>query len=309
MKTVAITGVLGYSGRYIAAAAARRGWRVIGLTNSGGRLPNPGGYELRPLPWSTGQDVLAGVDVLVNTYWVRFSYTPGKGAAHEPFSHAQAVQNTLRLFAAAQRSGVGRVVHISITQPDAASELSYFRGKSELEAALQSTGLPHSILRPAILFGDTPDESILINNMAWSLRHLPAVATFGRGNYGLQPIHVQDFAELAMDEAESQSAHRIINAVGAETYTFRELWQQLARSMRLWRPIVPVPAELGYQATRVLGALMGDIMLTRQEIAGLSQSRLAVAGTTVGTRRLSQWMQQHAEALGRRYANELSRRA
>lgn len=305
MKTVAITGVLGYSGRYVAEEAARRGWRVVGLTDSAGRLPNPVGYELRPMPWSTGADVLAGVDVLVNTYWVRFSY---KGAGHAPFSHVMAVENTKTLLAAARQSGVSRVVHTSITQPDAASELEYFRGKAELEADLQGSGLPLSILRPAILFGDSADESILLNNMAWSLRHLPAVATFGLGKYCLQPIHVQDFAELAMDEAESEAPHRIINAVGAETYSFRDMWKQLARAMGIWRPVLPVPAELGFQTARLLGRLVGDVMLTREEIVGLSQNRLAVPGPTVGTRRLSDWMQQHAAELGRRYASELARR-
>ena len=103
MKTVAITGVLGYSGRYVANEAVRRGWRVIGLTNSAGRLPNPARYELRPMPWSPGgESALRGVDVLVNTYWVRFSFN---GAGHAAFSHSEAVDNTLTLFRAAQQAG------------------------------------------------------------------------------------------------------------------------------------------------------------------------------------------------------------
>ena len=305
MKIIAITGVLGYSGRYIAAEAKRRGWRVVGLTNSAGRLPNEAGYELRPLPWSTQEEVLAGVDVLVNTYWVRFSYS---GAGHTAFSHVEAVQNTRLLFEAAKRAGVKRVVHTSITHPDAASELPYFRGKAELEAALAASGIPHSILRPAILFGDTPAESILINNMAWSLRHLPAVGTFGWGHYRMQPIHVQDYAELAMNEAEAAEPHRVLDAVGVEVYTFRDMWKQLARSMKLWRPVLPVPAGVGYLAARALGALVGDVVLTRDEIAGLSQDRLAVTGAGLGSRRLSEWLSRHAATLGREYASELSRR-
>ena len=92
MKTIAITGVLGYSGRYIAAEAVRRGWKVIGLTDSAERLPNPAGYELRPMPWSPGgEHALRGADVLVNTYWVRFDY---KGLFHSEFSHLMAVLNT-----------------------------------------------------------------------------------------------------------------------------------------------------------------------------------------------------------------------
>lgn len=257
------------------------------------------------MPWSTGEDVLEGVDVLVNTYWVRFSY---RGGRHAAFSHDEAVANTRQLFAAARRAGVRRIIHTGITCPDASSTLPYFRGKAELEAALQATGIPHSILRPAVLFGDSPGESILINNMAWSLRHLPAVATFGRGDYRLQPLHVQDFAEAAMAEAEHSEQHRIINATGRESYSFRELWKLLAHAMGIRRPILPVPADVGYAATCILGRLLGDIMLTRDEIQGLSEGRLAVPGSGIGSRLLSNWVRQHADELGRRYESELARR-
>ena len=124
----------------------------------------------------------------------------------------------------------------------------------------------------------------------------------------MQPIHVQDYAELAMDEAESAGHHRVLDAVGVEVYTFRDMWKQLARSMNLWRPVLAVPAGVGYLAARVLGALVGDVMLTRDEIAGLSQDRLAVTGDGVGKRRLSDWVQRHASTLGRQYASELARR-
>ncbi len=308
MKTIAITGVLGYSGRYIAAEAQRRGWRVIGLTDSAGRLPNPADYELRPMPWSTEAEVLAGVDVLVNTYWVRFSYSPGAGGTHAAFSHAEAVQHTEKMFESAVQSRVKRVIHTSITHPDAESELPYFKGKAALEHALKASGLAHSILRPAILFGDTAGESILINNMAWVLRRLPVAATFGWGHYRLQPIHVQDFAELAMDEAENTAPSRTIDAVGRETYTFRELWKLLARHMRLWRPVVPMPHWVGYAAAKVLGLCMGDVMLTREEISGLAQDRLAVNDAGVGVRSFESWVREHAAELGNIYASELARR-
>lgn len=305
MKTIAITGVLGYSGRYIAAEAARRGWHVVGLTNSADRLPNPSGYELRPMPWVGGDAVLHGVDVLVNTYWVRFDYS---GHRHEDFSHAEAVRNTLSLFRAAQQAGVQRIVHTSITRPQLESDLPYFRGKAQLEAALAGGSTPHSILRPAILFGESTQESILINNMAWCLRHLPAVATFGRGDYRLQPIHVQCFAELALDEAERSEQARITDATGPETYTFRELWRMLARAMGVRRAILPVPAWLGYAVARLLGSLLHDMMLTRDEITGLCRDLLATDSPPAGKRSLKEWCAAHASALGATYESELARR-
>lgn len=307
MKTIAITGVLGYSGRYIAAEAVRRGWKVIGLTDSAERLPNPAGYELRPMPWSPGgEHALRGADVLVNTYWVRFDY---KGLFHSEFSHLMAVLNTQKMFHAAKEAGVKRIVHTSITNPAADSWLPYFSGKARLESSLVSTGIPHSILRPPVLFGESPQESILINNMAWCLRYLPCVGTFGLGHYRLQPIHVQDFAELAMNEAEGTAQSRVVQAIGPETYNFRELWQMLAEAIGVRRLILPVPSWLGHTAAYLIGQMMEDVMLTRYEIAGLMQDRLAVTDAPpAGQRSLRDWAAKYAHSLGKTYQSELARR-
>ena len=67
-------------------------------------------------------------------------------------------------------------------------------GKATLEQALIRSGLSYAILRPAVLFGK---EDILINNIAWMLRHFPVFGVFGSGRYRLQPIYVDDLAQLA----------------------------------------------------------------------------------------------------------------
>ena len=187
----AVTGAFGYSGRYIATRLVEQGQTVVTLTNSVNRA-NPFGGKVRAFPLSFGEPdklaaALAGVDVLYNTYWVRFN--------HRMFTHAQAVENTLALFEAARRAGVRRVVHVSITNPSEDSPLEYFSGKARLERALQESGLSHAILRPTVLFGR---EDILINNIAWALRRFPFFAVFGDGAYRLQPIHVDDLADLAV---------------------------------------------------------------------------------------------------------------
>ena len=89
----AVTGAFGYSGRYIATRLLEQGRTVITLTNSVGRA-NPFGGLIRAAPLSFSEPdklaaALAGVDVLYNTYWVRFN--------HGPFTHGEAVENTLVL--------------------------------------------------------------------------------------------------------------------------------------------------------------------------------------------------------------------
>jgi NADH dehydrogenase len=297
---IAVTGAFGYSGRYIASRLLGAGHTVITLTNSPTRA-NPFGNRVQPFPMHFEQPALlsatlSGVDVLVNTYWVRFN--------HELFTHQKAVANSKALFHAAKNAGVKRIVHVSITNPDIHSELSYFQGKAELESELMSLGVSYCILRPAVLFGK---EDVLINNIAWSLRHFPVFGVFGNGQYKLQPIYVDDLAAAAAEKAAG-NRDEIINAIGPETFTYRGLVEAVARCLGLKRLIVGVPPALGYWAGRMMGQVVGDVIITREEIQGLMEGRLNVEAQPLGATRLTEWMEGRKETLGRHYTSEMARR-
>lgn len=295
-----VTGAFGYSGRFIARRLLAAGMPVRTLTNSPQRENEFGGrIEVHPLAFDNPEQLtesLRGAAVLYNTYWVRFN--------HRDFKHATAVDNTLKLFDAAKRAGVGRIVHVSITNPSEDSPLEYFRGKARLERALRESGLSHSILRPAVLFGE---GDILINNIAWMLRHMPFFGVFGDGQYRLQPIHVGDFAALATREA-NESGSRVIDAIGPETFTFRELVTNIAAAIGVHRRIVSVSPTFGYWIGRIAGAFLGDLMITREEIRGLMDNLLVTNSPPAGTTSLSEWVRKHNVSVGRRYASELGRR-
>jgi NADH dehydrogenase len=295
-----VTGAFGYSGKYITSRLLANGKRVRTLTNSAQRQ-NPFGaaVEVYPYNFDRPDDLersLQGVHVLVNTYWVRFD--------HGDFTHARAVRNTLRLFDAARRAGVSRVVHVSITNPSVDSELPYFRGKAQLEAALQETGLSYAILRPTVLFGQ---EDILINNIAWMLRRFPVFGVFGDGSYQLQPIFVDDLARLAV-EAAGASENVVRDAIGPETFTYRQLVSVIAAAIGRHRPIVSIPPRLGVAVGRLVGLLVGDVVVTPDEVSGLMQNLLMTASPPAGQTALSQWVLEHRDSLGRRYSSELARR-
>ncbi|HLP09142.1 MAG TPA: NAD(P)H-binding protein [Opitutaceae bacterium] len=298
--TIAVTGAFGYSGSHIAQRLLDAGYDVLTLTNTpAGNHPLAGRIRAVPFYFDEPdklQAALTGCAALINTYWVRFD--------HRRFDHATAVENTLKLFAAAQRAGVGRIVHVSITNPQEGSALPYFHGKGRLERALRESGIAHTILRPAVLFGN---GDILINNIAWTLRHLPCFGVFGDGEYKLQPIHVDDFAALAVREAVA-NGERTIEAIGPETFTYRELARAIGGIIGRRRPVLGVPPWLGYIAARIVGWWHRDEFVTREEIVGLMENRLCVAAPPAGTTKLTEWARAHADTLGRTYANELARR-
>jgi NADH dehydrogenase len=297
-----VTGAFGYSGKYITTRLLEAGGRVRTLTNSLYRA-NPFGDKVEAQPFNFDSPAalvksLRGATVLYNTYWIRFN-------TKEPgFQHSVAVENTLKLFEAARQAGVQRVVHTSITNPSGDSPLEYFKGKAVLERALKESGLSYAILRPTVLFGK---EDILINNIAWTLRKLPVFGVFGDGQYRLQPMHVDDFAALAVEQGKDRT-NCVIDAIGPETFTYRRLVEEIGRLIGVRRPIVSVPPSIGYLVGAVLGKLVGDVMITRDEVEGLMADLLVTSSPPAGSTRLTDWARRHADTLGKHYASELARR-
>ena len=294
----AVTGAFGYSGREIARLLLARGERVRTLTGHPDR-PHPfgGSVEVRSLRFehpAVLREALRGVEVLYNTYWIRFERGPA--------TFERAVENSLALLRAAREVGVRRVVHVSITNPSEASPLPYFRGKANVERALRESGLSHAILRPAVFFGG---RDVLVNNVAWLLRRLPFFGLVP-GAYGLRPVHVEDLAALAVAQGASRE-DATLDAVGPESFTFEALVRLVARAIGSRARLLPVPPGLLLAASRAVGALVRDVPLTAQEIAGLRAGLLESPAPTSGPTRLSDWLGENARTLGTEWASELGR--
>lgn len=294
-----VTGAFSYTGKYITRRLLAMGEPVRTLTGHPTR-PDPfqGRVEVMPLAFDRPAELsksLRGASTLYNTYWVRFEY--------QSVTFAQAVRNTLALFDAAKAAGVTRLVHVSITGASTDSPLAYFRGKGLLEEALKASGLGYGILRPTVIFGR---EDILINNIAWILRRFPVFAVPGDGRYRIQPVYVDDVAEIAVHTGH-QTANVAIDAAGPEPYAYEDLVRLIAGALACRPRIVHVPPALALLASKALGAFVKDVVLTRDEIAGLMAGLLVCQGAPTGTTRLSQWLRENAATLGARYASELER--
>jgi hypothetical protein len=148
---------------------------------------------------------------------------------------------------------------------------------------------------------------VLINNIAWGLRHLPVFGVFGSGDYRLQPIYVDDLAAAATRKA-LEAQNEIVNAIGPETFRYLDLVRTIGRVLGVRYRVVRVPPGFGYWACRGLGLLLRDVLITREEIQGLMQERLYVDAPPLGTTRLTDWLQAHQETLGCRYTSEMARR-
>jgi uncharacterized protein YbjT (DUF2867 family) len=293
-----VTGAFSYSGAAIARELQDSGRTVRTLTGHPEHAPAGTDIEARPLTFDDPGELIRsmrGAHTLYNTYWVRF--------AHGRVDHDAAVQNSRVLFEAAAAAGVQRIVHVSITHPALDSPYPYFRGKARVEQILGEVGVSHAIARPAILFGG---NGVLINNVAWLLRHLPVFAVGGRGSYRVRGIHVDDLARLCVDLG-ARTDTTTVDAVGPQTLTFRELVDAVRDAVGSHTVVVPIPGPVLTALSSALGLVLRDTLLTRDEYRAMADGLADSDAPATGTIALTDWIDQHRTDLGRRYANELDR--
>lgn len=296
---IAITGAFSYSGKYITKRMLARGEEVITLTNHPNRLdPFTGKVKAFPLDFTKPDELTAnlrGVDALINTYWIRFD----KDNNTQP----RAVENTGALVKAAAQAGVKRMVHVSITNPSADSHLPYFWGKAANEKFVIESGMSYAILRPTVLFGK---EDILINNIAWLLRRLPFFGLPGDGSYRLQPVYVDDLAELAVDALDRKD-NFTWDAVGPDNFTFREMVELIGTTIGCARPLISFPPRVALIAAQFLSLFVQDTILTPEEVDGLMANLLVSTEPPRCKTSLHDWLMDHKASVGKEYASEIAR--
>jgi len=294
-----VTGAFSHTGKYITQRLLSMGERVKTLTGHPNR-EDPFGKQVSAYPFNFDNpsqlvENLQGATTLYNTYWIRFPHRWG--------TFDEAVKNSKTLIKAAEEAGVRRMVHISITNPSEESPFPYFKGKALLEKATVNSKLSYAIVRPALIFGV---EGILINNIAWLLRKFPVFAVSGLGDYQVQPIFVEDLAEIAVS-AGHKGDNIVIDAVGPEIFTFEELVRLIADKIHSRARIVNVRPELVLFLARLIGFVVRDVVITRDEIEGLMSNLLVSHDSATGQTRLSQWLGENADAMGVKYVSELKR--
>ncbi len=295
---IAVTGAFSYSGKYIAKRLLDRGEEVITLTGHPNR-PDPfnGKVKAYPLDFDEASMTksLQGVDVLVNTYWVRFD----QGKNTQP----RAVENTRKLVNAAKAAGVKRIVHISIANPSAESHLPYYWGKAANEKAVKDSGLSYAILRPTVLIGK---EDILINNIAFLLRRFPFFFVPGNGAYGIQPVYVEDLADLAV-EAVYSNENYVVDAVGPDSYSFKDFVKLIGETVGVQRPVISVPPRLALWAAQFLSLFVKDVILTPEEVDGLMENLLVSKEPARAKTYFKDWLENNKNTVGVKYASEIQR--
>ncbi len=294
-----VTGSFGYIGKYITHELLDRGHEVKTITTHPHK-PNPFGDKVQAENYNFDNlekltTYLSGCETLFNTYWVRFNY--------QQWSFDQALENTKLLFNCAKKAGVKKIVQISVTNPSEQDDLPYYRGKALQEKALRELGIDYAIVRPTLVFGK---EDILVNNIAWTIRKFPVVPIFGDGKYKVQPVFVGDLATIAV-EVSLSGRTETMDAIGPETFTYESFLRLITRELNRKITFIHTAPAMGIFLGKIISLFVRDVILTKEELRGLMESKLTSTQEPNGKTNFSEWLPDNVQHIGNKYTSELNR--
>ena len=267
--TVVVFGGSGFIGRNLVAQLAAEGVRVLVPTRrreSAMQLTSLPGVEVveinvgRASPEEL-QALLLGADAAINLVGVLHS---ARGEPYgEQFRHAH-VELPRRLVAACAAAGVPRYLHMSALGADRDGPSMYQRSKADGEiAARAEPSVAATIFRPSVVFG--PGDNFL-NMFAAMQRWLPVVPLACAGAE-FQPVFVGDVAQAFVHARRDPKTRHLVFALGGpDIYTLAELVRLAGRWSHHERPIIELPASLGYLQARLFELLPGTPLMSRDNL-------------------------------------------
>jgi NADH dehydrogenase len=148
---------------------------------------------------------------------------------------------------------------------------------------------------------------ILVNNLAWTLRRMPVFGIPGDGLYPIQPVHIDDITDVAVRVGSMTEPAVTVDAAGPDTFTFNEFVALVHGAIGSRSRAVNMPAWAALAGARLIGLVVRDVVLTRDEVTELRSGLMVSAEPPTGTIRMADWLAEQRESLGRTWASELDR--
>jgi nucleoside-diphosphate-sugar epimerase len=205
------------------------------------------------------------------------------------------VEGTQNIVEQAVKSNVSQFVYISSASVVYPHPTPYSLSKRSAEDIVVKSGLPFSIIRPTLVYGEKGGQEfdMYLNY----LRKFPVVPFIGNGVSLKRPVYVEDItAGLLALYGNQTSLGRIYNFSGGEALSILDFSRLCLRCMGMEnKPIVHLPVWLCTIIARLMGLVMKDPPLKWQVIAGITQDANldpseAMADLGYAPKKVSEWL-------------------
>ena len=157
---------------------------------------------------------------------------------------------------------IDKFIHLSALGIENANDSSYAISKLEGEKKIKENFNKYAIIKPSIVY--SVDDNFSTNFMSL-LSKLPIMPLYYAGNTKFSPIHVSDLIDIIFKIIETKNDNLILECVGPEVLTFKEILQKILFSMKKKRVLLPIPFPLAKLTAKIL-QLFPSPLLTEDQL-------------------------------------------
>ena len=162
-------------------------------------------------------------------------------------------------------------IHLSALGVDKAIDSNYAKSKLEGEKEILKNFPLSTILRPSLVYSSSDNFS---TTMMTLLNRLPVFPLYYSGKTLFMPIHAKDLVDIIFNVVSKNTNSQIIECVGPETMTFKEILEKLLKLIGKRRLLLSVPLIFGKTIAKVF-QLMPKPLLTEDQLRLLKYDNVA----------------------------------
>ncbi len=264
-KEILLFGASGQIGRNLIRKLTQNNYKIIAVTRNIHRTgyilktqANPGYLELveiKNFNIDKIQELMNRCSICINLIGILFE---------KKKDHFKSIHTDLPnlLAQAANKINLDKFIHISALGIEDALDSMYAKSKIEGEKKIIKNFGNSIILKPSIVY--SVDDNFTTRFMKL-LSILPIMPIYYSGNTKFSPIHVSDIVNIIYKMVESKNKNIILECIGPETLTFKEMIKILLNSIEKKRLLIPVPIPLAKLSAKVL-QLLPQPLLTEDQL-------------------------------------------
>ena len=162
-------------------------------------------------------------------------------------------------------------IHLSALGINEAEDSNYAKSKLEGESNIFKNFPLATVLRPSVVYSS--DDNFTTNFMTL-LNRLPFFPLYYNGETKFSPIHCSDLTDIINDVISKRIYSKIIECVGPETITFKDIIKKLLKSIGKKRLLIPFPLKIAQFSAGFL-EIMPKPLLTRDQLRLLKYDNVA----------------------------------
>ena len=162
----------------------------------------------------------------------------------------------------ANKLNIEKFIHLSALGIEKAIDSKYAQSKLDGEKKIRQNFVNSIILKPSVVY--SVDDKFTTRFMTL-LSRLPFMPIYYNGETKFTPIHVTDLVEIIFKMIQGKNNDLILECIGPEIFTFKEIIEKLLNSIQKKRILLPLPYSLASFSAKIL-QLLPNPLLTEDQL-------------------------------------------